>query len=139
MYMDTILAIDSSQPTPLPELEAAVEGAALRAMVRGERPVANAIQLAAGVKSAGDLRNGAVTLSAADLAEGIMNLKNDPGALAEWASFILAAGDRFAFSDSEPEYWEHFLTCIWEIAFGASLGNSALALASAVRSRCRAA
>jgi hypothetical protein len=107
----------------------AIDVSALRAAVRGERPLE-------GLAAA---RNGRAALSvcAADLAEGIVNLQNDPAALSEWASFILAVSESFVLEDQLSDRCDRLLSCIWDLAFGAHRRDPAIALARAVRGRPR--
>ena len=113
---------------------AIAELASLRAVVRGELPIAG--DMAARVlASGGDLQPISLCVSAADLAEGIINLKDNRHALAEWASFILVTSDAFEVDDEHIGYWDRMSKCIWELAFGAPLRQPALTLANTVRAR----
>jgi hypothetical protein len=109
------------------------EHAALRAVVRGERPLDSIITTIAEAPAVERVRPPRVSLCAADLAEGIMNLKNDPAALSEWAGFILATFELFAFEDEQSGCWDRLFSWIWSLAFGARLGNPEFAFASAIR------
>ena len=123
-----------STPLPLQFGKAVTEVAIFRAVVRGELPIAN--EMAARVLAAGgDLQPVSLCVSAADLAEGILNLKDNRHALAEWASFILVTSDAFEVDDEHLCYWYRLTKCIWELAFGAPLREPAVTLANAVRAR----
>ena len=123
-----------STPLPLEFGDAATEIATFRAVVRGELPIAN--EMAARVlATGGDVQSVCLCVSAADLAEGIINLKDNRHALAEWASFILVTSDAFEVDDEHIGYWDRLSKCIWELAFGAPLREPALTLANAVRAR----
>ena len=139
MHMGNTAIADLEQvstPLPLQFGNAVTEIANFRAVVRGELPIANdmtARVLAAG----GAVQPVSFSVSAADLAEGIINLKDNRHALAEWASFILVTSDAFAVDDEHLGYWDRLSKCIWELAFGAPLREPTLALANAVRARLR--
>jgi len=111
-----------------------VEVTSLRAVVRGELPIANG--MAARILAAGGaVQPISLNVSAADLAEGIINLKDDHHALSEWASFILVTSDAFEVDDDHICYWDRLSKCVWELAFGAPLRDTALSLANTVRAR----
>jgi len=120
-----------------------LETETLRAIVRGEMRLAN-------FKSAGvavharrieatfsGLKISPLVVSAADLAEGILNLHNDPASLAEWASFILVMSELFAFAADESDYCDRLIAFTWDIAFGKPLADSAIRFATTARSRFR--
>ena len=130
------VAINSKSISPAALGHPAPEIATFRAVVRGELPIAN--EMAARVLAAGgDVQSVCLCVSAADLAEGIINLKDNRHALAEWASFILVTSDAFEVDDEHLCYWDRLSKCIWELAFGASLRQPALTLAHTVRARCQ--
>jgi len=124
-----------STPLPLQFGNAVTEVATFRAVVRGELPIAG--EMAAHVLAGGGNAPSSVPVSSADLAEGILNLKDDRHALAEWASFILVISDAFEVDDEYLCYWDRLSKCIWELAFGAPLRQPALTLANTVRARCQ--
>lgn len=112
--------------------------ATLLAVVRGERPLADLPQTTFVTRHVTGIACGPVPVSASDLAEGIVNLKHDPAALADWANFVLSASDCFAVDDDAREYWDRLIARVWELAFGARLATRTLALAFAVRARLAA-
>ncbi len=103
--------------------------ASFRAAVRGEQPVKE-IPVHTGLREARQQ-----SLCPADVAEGIINLKNDPLALSEWAIFILATGDASKVRGAESDYWDRLLSGIWEIALGSRPSDPVVALAYAIRAR----
>lgn len=111
------------------------EHSSLRAVVRGEQPLGRIFDTIAQAPAVERITTPHVSVSAADLAEGIMNLKDDPAALSEWAGFILATCDLFELEDENCEYWDRLLACVWELALGAALGGASISMASAVRNR----
>jgi len=125
-----------STPVHGPLGHAITEVVTLRAIVRGEMPIAT--DMAARVLAAGGaVQPISLNISAADIAEGIINLKDNQHALAEWASFILVISDAFEVDDEHIGYWDRLSKYIWELAFGAPLREPALALANNVRARLR--
>jgi hypothetical protein len=122
----------TSKRLPLVHLnnDETVEQAAFKAAVRGERsPDTLAIRYAICGKDSAE------RLTLADLAEGIINLKNNPTALSEWANFILATGETSRVRGREPDYWDSLLSGIWQLALGTRPRNTVVALAYAVRAR----
>ena len=125
-------AIFSNPVSPAVLAQPLGEAASLRAVVRGELPITNGMAariLAAG----GTVERISLSVSAADLAEGIINLKDNHYALSEWASFVLVTSDVFDVDDEHICYWDRLSKCVWELAFGAPLRNTALSLANTVR------
>lgn len=115
-------------PQAARESVSTIEGSLLRAVVRGELPLEH---------FNGQSEERPLAVCAADLAEGILNLKNDPAALTEWAGFILTASEFFKLEDELSEFWDRLLCCIWDLSFGGRLSIPAVTLAAAVRNRRR--
>jgi hypothetical protein len=120
---------------------AVIEADTLRAIVRGQQPLAS-LKMTAGVSGSNHaiipaLTIAPVALDAADLAEGIANLKDDPAALTEWASFILVMAELFEFAVDQADCCDRLISSMWEIALGAPLADSVLRLAGSMRSRLR--
>lgn len=117
----------------------AQEAATLRAIVRGEQPLEALKGTSVTINAshiewpAAGYRNGSIALTAADLAEGMLRLKNNPDALGEWASFILVASDHFVFEDRHTGDCDRLLSFIWKLAFGVALGDPAIRFAASVR------
>ena len=134
--MQTATALATTSHAPYSASVIAIEDGfaeMLRAVVRGERPIQKA--MAARLLAAqGDSTPNSLPVTAADLAEGICNLKHDHMALSEWASFILVVSDLFRVEDSHSGYWERLMSCIWDLAFGAPLRGATLSFATVVRS-----
>jgi len=147
MYMDGSgpysRSTRDSVPPSLPGAAQTMESASLRAILRGETPLENFKNAGVAVYarriegSVSGLRMAPVVVSAADLAEGIANLKNDPVALAEWASFILVMSELFEFDVDSSDYCDRLVASLWDIALGAPLSESVLRLASAARNHFR--
>jgi hypothetical protein len=109
------------------------DAAILKAVVRGERAVEDLKTTHLWI----DARRGAPASHAvcsADLAEGIVNLKDDPVALEELASAIVAVSGLLALED---EHADRLISRVWDLALGAPLAESTIRLARAVRG-CRA-
>ncbi|MDR3527451.1 MAG: hypothetical protein P4L57_09235 [Rhizomicrobium sp.] len=130
-------------PLAMPGMSQTIEGDALRAILRGETPLENFKSAGVAVYarriegSVSGRRMAPVVVSAADLAEGISNLKDDPVALAEWASFILVMSELFEFDVDSSDYCDRLVASLWDIALGAPLGESVLRLATAARKHFR--
>jgi len=125
--------LERSGVSPLSAIAGAqtLENEMVRAAVRGELPLS-------ALKHNNEGRPvSPLAVSETDLAEGILNLKNDQAALAEWANFILTASELFKLEDGVSDFWDRLLGCIWELSFGHRLSIAAVTLASAVRNRRR--
>ena len=136
MNMSSQRQFDPKNSTRIPAsalapIERAVEAIAFRAAVRGERSSKGLP--ASGVPA--DKREDMHRLHPADVAEGIINLRNDPTALSDWANFILATSDKGDVRGADCDYWDRLLSGIWEIALGNSPKDPLIALAYAVRAR----
>ena len=112
-----------------------VDAAILKAVVRGERAVEDLKTTrlwinARRTEGADDPVPHAVCSS--DLAEGIVNLKDDPLALEELANAIVAVSGLLSFED---EHADRLISCVWDLALGGHLEDSTIALADAVRNR----
>lgn len=107
----------------------------VNAIVRGERPLGDLADTTFVSRTLTGHERGSLVVSASDLAAGIINLKDDPAVLADWANFVLSASDCFEIEDETPDYWDRLIGCVWELAFGARLNVRTLALALAVRAR----
>ena len=123
--------------------EKTLETETLRAIVRGEMRLENFKSAGVAVHArriegtAAGLKIIPLAVSAADLAEGILNLHNDQASLAEWASFILVMSELFVFTADESDYCDRLIAFTWDIAFGKPLADSAVRLATTVRRRFR--
>lgn len=116
----------------------AIEAAIVRAVLRGEEKVSalqrtslrlSAQHLAAGIGSAAPLF---ASVSASDLAIGLIHLKDDPVALADWAGFVLVSTEWLGFHDHLHAAGEKLIAAIWSIAFGAPIDGAALRLAHSI-------
>lgn len=125
--------LEMGGPHPLSAIAGAqtLENEMVRAVVRGELPL-SALKHNNEERAASPL-----AVSETDLAEGILNLKDDQAALTEWANFVLTASELFKLEDGVSDYWDRLLSCIWELSFGQRLSIAALTLACAVRNRRR--
>lgn len=119
----------------------AIEGAILRAILRGEQPIETlketTIRVCANrvyrdTPTAADVF---LSLGSADIAEGLLNLKHDPAALADWARFILITSDHLTFNDRHTDYCDRLLSTIWDIAFGKPVRETAIRLAQSICTR----
>jgi hypothetical protein len=121
------------------------EAAAVRAIVRGEAHLDmledTSIRISAARITKSGRRFGAafLVLTAADLAQGILSQMHNPAALAEWASFILVAGELFIFADRKTEACDRLLASVWSVAFGGHISQSAIRLAQSLRGQSAAA
>lgn len=110
-----------------------VEAAVMQAMVRGE-------QLAAVLPPISDTGGtpALLSISPRDLAQGLLNLRDDPSALADWAGFVLVMTENLKF-DRPSEQSDRLLAAVWQLAFGAPLSPAMIRLAESVVSRisCR--
>ncbi len=128
-------------PPGMPGAAQTIEADSLRAILRGETPLENFKSAGVAVYarriegSVSGLRVTPVVVGAADLAEGIANLKDDPAALTEWASFILVMSDLFEFDVDHADCCDRLLASLWDIALGAPLGESVIRLADTARRR----
>jgi|GEM_PF-1489686 len=141
MYMDGLGPYCHSSATPLvsPTLQQFVSSQtieAVQAVLRGECSVADAkgIQAHSLASTWADLHRAGLSLSASDLADGILNLKDDAAALADWASFIVVLSEGLSI-EQDADYSDRLLSAIWDLAFGRPLSASAVRLASALRAR----
>jgi hypothetical protein len=75
-----------------------------------------------------------LSISSRDLAKGLLNLKDDPPALADWAGFILIMSEHLKF-DRPGEHSDRLLAAIWQLAFGAPVSGAMIRLAESVVSR----
>ncbi len=118
-----------------------IEAAIVRAIVRGEQSVATLKETTVRISAHRVYRAtgtpGSVFLSvrSSGLAEGLLNLKSDPAALGEWASFIRLTSEFFAFADRHGDYCDRLLAAISDLAFGAPISIPAIRLAQSIRSR----
>lgn len=144
MYMDSVTSyFGDAAPAELapPTVTDAADAAVVRAIVRGEAPLealeATAIRITASrIQKDGRSKGAAfLMLSAADLAEGLLNRMHNPAGLAEWASFVLVAGELFAFEDRRSEICDRLIAAVWAVAFGGLIGQPAIALAQSLRRR----
>ncbi|GAA0587503.1 hypothetical protein [Rhizomicrobium electricum] len=107
-----------------------VEAAVMQAMVRGEQ-LAEVLPPTCVSEGAPVL----LSISSRDLALGLLNLKDDPLALADWAGFVLMMTDHLKFDrPSEPS--DRLLTAVWQLAFGVPVSPGMIRLAESVVSRC---
>ncbi len=145
MYMDGNNALSGSRTdlaafARFGDLEA-IEAAIVRAIVRGEQPVATLKETTVRIsadrvyRATGTPGLAFLSVGASDLAEGLLNLKSDPAALRDWASFILLTSEFFAFADRHTEYCDRLLVAISDLAFGAPVGIPAIRLAQSIRTR----
>ena len=113
----------------------AIEAAIVRAVLRGEEKVTalqrtrlrlSAQYLAHGIGTAAPLF---ASTRPGDLATGLIALKDDPVALADWAGFILLAAEWFEFADNQSAACEKLIAAIWNLAFGARVDAAMLRLA----------
>ncbi|GAA0547261.1 hypothetical protein FHS83_000848 [Rhizomicrobium palustre] len=137
MYMDGSYSHgEKSHSTPP---KAAIDSSVLRAMVRGELPVHElsvaSIRIGTFGANTANTKLLSLRVSTADLAEGLMNVKDDEAKLTDWASFILVAADLFAFEDENADCGHRLLACIWDLAFGAPISPAAMRLADVARGR----
>jgi hypothetical protein len=111
--------------TPLESVETVV----LQAIMRGEQPteVLPQFSVAAGAPVF-------LSISSRDLAAGLLNLKDDPLALADWAGFILIMSEHLKF-DRPGEHSDRLLAAVWQLAFGAPVSGAMIRLAESVVSR----
>lgn len=119
------------------------ETTALKAMLRGERPAKATAEM--GLRrdrypsemGVAEKPLASLTVCASDLAAGILRHKDDPVALEEWANFMLMVmtSKHLVFESEESDFCELLLSSIWQVAFGAPLGQPAIRLAYAVRNR----
>lgn len=145
MYLDRAgsyaqIPVGASKPTPACRY---ADMALVRAAVRGEcRPAdlqTAGIRLGRyGVKTAAHVIS-TLSLGAADLASGILTLRNDPLILSDWASFIVMASDCFRFDDASADYAEHLIAAAWDIAFSGTPDMPTLRLAENICRQVRAA
>lgn len=129
MYLDAIGPCCSCDPCAASPPDAAI----LKAVVRGERAVDDLKTTRLWINAR--RREGVVlshALCAADLAEGIVNLENDPVALEELANAIVAVSGLLAFDD---EHADRLIARVWDLALGKPLAESTIRLAHAVRNR----
>jgi len=119
----------------------AIEAAIVRAIVRGEQSVATLKETTVRIsahrvyRATGTPGSAFLSVHSSDLAEGLLNLKSDPAALGEWASFILLTSEFFAFGDRHTDYCDRLLAAISDLAFGAPVGVPAIRLAQSIRTR----
>ena len=119
----------------------AIEAAIVRAIVRGEQPVGALEQTGIRItahrvhRAVGDPAAAFLAVRSADFAEGILNLKATPQALAEWASFVLLTSELYALPDRHADYCDRLLAAIWDLAFGARLDAAVVRLASSIQNR----
>jgi hypothetical protein len=109
------------------------DAAILKAVVRGERAVEDLKTTRIWLNARrGFTVPASHAVCAADLAEGIVNLKDDPVALEELASAIVAVSGLLALED---EHADRLISRVWDLALGVPLAESTIRLANAVRSR----
>lgn len=128
MYFDGIGPSCDRDPSAVPFGN---EAAVLKAVVRGERAVEDLKATRIWINA----RQGACanhTVCGADLAEGIVTLKDDPVALEELANAIVAVSGLLALED---EHSDRLISRVWDLALGAPLAESTIRLADAVRRR----
>lgn len=108
-----------------------IEDTTLKAIVRGERAVedikATRIWINAQQHEGSPVSH---VVCAADLAEGIANLRDDPVALEELANAIVAVSALLAVKDEQSD---RMMSCVWSLAMGEPLEEQTIALANAVR------
>lgn len=140
MYMDAPRCLGSASTNQRDGANPS-EAATLKAVVRGERAVedikATRIWISAR-QAEGSAPPGRVShmVCSADLAEGIVNLKDDPVALEELANAIVAISGLLSFDD---EHSDRLISCVWSLAMGEPLREPTIRLANAVRNRSCAA
>lgn len=126
--------------TPTASLSDAVsvtDAATLKAVVRGERAVEDlkATRIWSNAHHAEEAINSAThPVCAADLAEGIVSLKDDPVALEELANAIVAISGLLSFQDEQSE---RLISCVWDLSLGVPLEIPTVWLANAIRDRAR--
>lgn len=119
----------------------AIEGAIVRAILRGEQSVEALKQTTIRIsaqrvyRDIGTAADVFLSVTSADLAEGLLNLKNDTAALSDWARFILITSEHLSLADRHTDYCDRLLSAIWDLAFGAPVDETAIRLAQSVRSR----
>jgi hypothetical protein len=103
----------------------------LKGVVRGERAVEELKTTRIWVNAR---QGGAAShaVCAADLAEGIVALKDDPTALEELASAIVAVSGLLSLED---EHSDRLISHVWDLAMGMPLAESTIRIANAVRNR----
>lgn len=121
----------------------AIEAAIVKAIVRGEQPVAGLKQTTVTLTARGlTHKDGApaalfATLTSSDLAEGLLNLRADRAGLVEWARFVLLTSDLFAFDDRHTDYCDRLFGAIWDLAFGAPASEATVRLARSIQHRSK--
>jgi len=107
----------------------------VRAVVRGELPLADLA--GAGISATNPAgcadRFAGLPVWSADLAAGIMNLKHDRSALADWAKFVVSAAEFFDYASHDVPCCQRLLSYIWQIPYGGGLSGRAITLATMVR------
>lgn len=140
MYMEALAYDDRmafAQYVPYGDLEA-IEAAIVKAVVRGEQPVGALKQTTVHISARGLVRTFGspaelfVSIKPCDLAAGLLALKSDPSALAEWARFIVVTSDSIACEDRHTAYCDRLFHAIWDLAFGAPVGAAMIHLARTI-------
>jgi hypothetical protein len=116
----------------------AMEAAIVRAILRGEEKV-TALKRTSLSLSAQGLRRRIgspaslfATITAQDVAEGLLTLKDNPAALADWAGFVLLSSELFGFEDRHSAACDRLLAAIWTLAFGAPVEPTIIRLAQSI-------
>lgn len=110
------------------------DAATLKAVVRGERAVEDLKTTRLWINARHTDGAAAHPVCAADLAEGIVSLKDDPVALEELANAIVAISGLLSFQDEQSE---RLISCVWDLSLGAPLETPTIWLANAIRDRAR--
>lgn len=125
-----------TESSPTPRVPASDGTNVIRAIVRGERDWTDLTALGIAVLPFEDgfeiLNNDLVrgTVSASDVAVGMLRLSTDPIRLRHWAALLLA-GSSFVDLDVEGHAnGDALLETLWDLSFGAPLTERALTLAS---------
>lgn len=107
----------------------------VRAVVRGELPLCDlaAAGISASNPAACAERFAGLPVCSADLAAGIMNLKDDRIALSDWAKFVVNAAEYFDYASHDVPCCQRLLSYIWQAAYGGGLTPRAITLATMVR------
>jgi hypothetical protein len=127
MYMDG--PNNQSALSAVGDAVPAAEAAALKAVVRGERAVEDfdAKELWTSAR-----HTASHAVCAADLAEGIVNLKDDPVALEELANAIVAISGLLCLEDEQSD---RLIAHVWDLSLGQPLTTPTIWLANAIRNR----
>lgn len=117
---------------------AAIEAAVVRAVLRGEERVAalkrTSLRLSADrlLHAVGSPLPLFATVRTRDLAQGLLALKDDAAALADWAGFVVVSAELLGFEDRHSAACDRLLAAIWNLAFGAPVDEPTIRLAHSI-------